>query len=103
MLKYTMSALVIALCWTVTSIPVVSAEEAKYELKSPAATIKDILLEQTGKRVIVRLETGENLEGTVTKVGENVVHIAKIAGRDFYDAVVRIDRISAVLFKVRGK
>ena len=103
MLKYTMSALVIALCWTVTSIPVVSAEEAKYELKSPAATIKDILLEQTGKRVIVRLETGENLEGTVTRVGESVVHIAKVSGRDFYDAVVRIDRISAVLFKVRGK
>jgi len=102
MLKYTMSALVIALCWTVTSIPVVSAEEAKYELKSPAATIKDILSEQTGKRVIVQLETGENLEGTVATVGESVVHIAKVSGKDFYDAVVRIDRISAVLFKVRG-
>jgi len=103
MLKYVMSALVMTLCWTMTSIPVVFADEAGYELKSPAATIKDILLEQTGKRVIVRLETGENLEGTVTKVGENVVHIAKVSGRDFYDAVVRIDRISAVLFKVRGK
>ena len=103
MLKYAMSALVIALCWTMTSIPTVFAEEARYELKSPAATIKDILSEQTGKRVIVQLETGENLEGTVATVGESVVYIAKVSGKDFYDAVVRIDRISAVLFKVRGK
>jgi len=102
MLKYVMSVFVIAMCWTMTSIPAAAADEAKYELKALAATIKDVLAEQTGKRVIVRLESGENLEGTVTRVGDSVVHIAKVSGRDFYDAVVRIDRISAVLFKVRG-
>ena len=101
-MKYVITALMIALCWSVSPAPAVFADEAKYDLKTPAATIKDVLVEQTGKRVIVRLETGENLEGTVNKVGESVVHIAKISGRDFYDAVVRIDRISAVLFKVRG-
>jgi hypothetical protein len=102
MMKFVMIVLMITLCWTVTSIPMVFADEAKYELKSPAATIKDILSEQTGKRVIVRLENGENLEGTVTRVGDSVVHIVRVSGKDFYDAVVRIDRISAVLFKVRG-
>jgi hypothetical protein len=78
------------------------AEEPKYELRSAGATIKDVLQESLGKRVIVRLDTGENLEGTVLKVGESVLHLAKLSGRDFYDAVVRIDRISAVIFKVRG-
>jgi hypothetical protein len=38
----------------------------------------------------------------VLKVGESVLHLAKLSGRDFYDAVVRIDRISAVILKVRG-
>ena len=78
------------------------AEEPKYELKSAGATIRDVLQENFGKRVIVRLESGESLEGAVLKVGDTVVHLARITGRDFYDAVVRIDRISAVLFKVRG-
>jgi hypothetical protein len=82
--------------------PSAFADEQKYELKSAAATVRDVLAENTGKRVIVRMDTGENLEGTVSKVGESLVHISKIAGRDFYDAVVRMDRISAVLFKVRG-
>ena len=65
------------------------AEEPKYELKNAGVTIKDVLQENLGKRVIVRLETGENLEGTVLKVGDTVLHLAKISGRDFYDAVVR--------------
>ena len=82
--------------------PNVLAAEQKYELKSAAVTINDVLSENVGKRVIVRMDSGENLEGTVSKVGVSLVHISKISGKDFYDAVVRIDRISTVLFKVRG-
>ena len=101
-MKKTVTALLLATCCMVFYSSGFAAEEPKYELKSSATTIKDVLQENIGKRVMVRLETGENLEGTVTKVGELVVHLARISGRDFYDAVVRIDRISAVIFKVRG-
>ena len=82
--------------------PDVLADEQKYELKSAAATVKDILSENINKRVIVRMDTGDALEGTVSKVGDGLVHISKISGKDFYDAVVRMDKINAVLFKVRG-
>lgn len=30
------------------------------------------------------------------------VHILRLAGKDYYDAVVNIDKISAVLIQVRG-
>ncbi len=103
MLKFVMGFLVIALCCMVIPVPAVLAEEAKYELKTPTTAIRDVLIEQTGKRVILRLDSGEAMEGTVVKVGENVVHIAKLSGKDFYDAVVRIERISAVLLRVRDK
>ena len=78
------------------------AEEARFDL-NPGAGIKDILKDQTGKRVSIRLEAGEELEGTVTKVGDQLVHISRLSRRDFYDAVVRIDRISAVIIKAREK
>jgi hypothetical protein len=97
----TFCAVLLSVSCMVAAAPSLPAEEAKYELKA-ASTMKDVLHESLGKRVIVRLESGENLEGTVMKVGDNVVHIAKLSGRDFYDAVVRIDRISAVVFKVRN-
>jgi hypothetical protein len=102
-MKNMMSALVIVLFCMAVYAPGLAAQEQGYELKSAAATVKDILSEHIGKRVIVRMDGGDNLEGTVTKVGDSLVHITKISGRDFYDATVRIDKISAVLFKVRSK
>jgi len=77
-----------------------SAAEAKFELKS-SAVMKDILTEYVGKRVAIKLNSNEELEGTVTKVGDNLVHLSKLSGKDFYDAVVVIDRISAVSMRVR--
>jgi hypothetical protein len=79
-----------------------SAEEGVYEFK-PFATISDVLHDNIGKRVILRLDGGDTLEGTVTKVGDSLVHIARLTGRDFYDALVPIDSISAVIYKARSK
>lgn len=98
-----MSAILITLFCLAVCAPALSAEEAKYELKYSAATIKDVLSEYGGKRVVVQMESGESLEGTVAGVGDILLHLEKIAGRDFYDALVRVDRISGVVFKVRSK
>jgi ABC-type phosphate/phosphonate transport system substrate-binding protein len=101
-MKNMIRALVVTLFCLAVYAPGLSAQEKGYELKSATATVKDILSENLGKRVIVRMDTGDNLEGTVNKVGDSVAHISKISGREYYDAVVRIDKISAVIFKVRG-
>ena len=58
---------------------------------------------KTGKRVALRLASGEEIEGTVTIVGNFLVHISKLSGKEFYDAVVSIDKISAVRMKMRDK
>ena len=79
-----------------------AAEEGKYEFRAQA-TMKNVLLENVGKRVIVKFGNGETMEGTITSVGDSLVHVARLTGKDFYDAVVRIDGISAVIFKVRNK
>lgn len=84
----------------VISAPIASAEEVKYDLK-PATTMKALLTDSIGKRVALRLESGEEMEGTVTMVGERLVHISKLSKRDFFDAFVSIDRISAVIVRVR--
>jgi hypothetical protein len=102
MIKHMLVAAALVVCSLAVNAPEVFAAEQKYELKSSIVTINDVLTEYLGKRVIVRMDSGENIEGTVGRVGVTLVHISKISGKDFYDAVVRIDRISAVLFKVRG-
>jgi hypothetical protein len=78
------------------------AQEAAFTLKI-SAEMKDILSENTGKRVAIRLASGEEIEGTVTMVGKTLVHISRLAGKEFYDAVVSIDKISAVRIKARDR
>ena len=78
------------------------AQEAGFELK-PSAEMKDILIENTGKRVAITLATGGEIEGVVTTVGKSLVHISRLSGKEFYDSVVSIDRISAIRIRVRER
>ena len=38
-----------------------------------------------------------------TMVGNSLAHISKLSGKELYDAVVSIDKISAVRMKMRDK
>ena len=80
---------------------IVLAQEVKFELNKGVG-IKEILASHEGKRVAIRLDGGEELEGIVTMVGDQLVHVAKLSKRDFYDAVIRIDKINAVIFRARN-
>jgi|ERR1039457_455151 hypothetical protein len=79
-----------------------AAEEGKLLLRT-SATIREVLTERMGKRVTLRLQAGEELEGNIIQVGDSLVHLTNLAGKDFYDAVIGIDRINAVLIRVRGR
>lgn len=81
---------------------IVSAQEAKYEMKV-SAKMADVLAENTGKRVAIRLVSGEEVEGTVTLVGKDLVHVSRLSGKEFYDAVISLDKIAAIRMKVRDK
>jgi hypothetical protein len=79
-----------------------AADEAKFEVKANA-TMHDVLMERTGKRTTLRMQSGEDIEGTIVLVGNGLVHMTRLAGKEFYDAVVNIDRISAVIVRVRDR
>lgn len=101
-MKRLVSAAVLAAGIVAASSLCVAAEEAKFELSS-SASIRDILVMYAGKRVALRLQSGEEIEGTVTTVGNFLVHVSKLAGKEFFDAVIRIDRISVVRMRMRER
>ncbi len=90
---------VMAAVISLTTVQSTYAEEKKAEINT-SYSIKQILGLFTGQRVVLKTDAGD-IEGTVTSVGDHVVHISKLSGRDFYDAVVVIDRISSVVFRAR--
>ena len=100
-IRLTLTGAVIAIsCLALT--PNLHAEEAKLEIKA-STTIKNVLVERVGKKAILRMQSGADIDGTVSMVGNSVVHISKLTGKDFYDAVVNIDQISAVLVQERER
>ena len=78
---------------------VVPVQGAKFEV---SFSINDNLKAYIGKDVLIHLRSGKTFQGYVKSVGDHFVHLEKLSGgRDFYDALIRIDDISAIEAKFR--
>ena len=65
------------------------------------ASLQDNLKSLVGKKVYVTLDSGKSFGGVVKEVGNNFVHLEKLDGKDFFDALIRIEDVSAVDAKFR--
>jgi hypothetical protein len=98
--KVLLLALLVLCAAPVVGPPAVPAQDAALEVNADAMKVN--LERQVGKRVRLRLVSGQDVEGTVVAVGTAAVQIGRLAGMDFFDAVVRLDQIAAVVVRVRG-
>jgi hypothetical protein len=67
-----------------------------------AASMQDNLKIYVGKDIFVHLKSGKTIQGYVKSVGNGLLHLEKLAGRDFYDALIVIEDISAIEAKFRA-
>lgn len=85
----------------------VAAQAAPQEKKmtfEEQDSMESVLRRFEGKTVRLRLAgSGEELVGKLQKVGKELAHLSELTGREFFDAVVRIDQVSAVSVQVRGR
>ena len=70
---------------------------------TPEDTTTSVLTRQSGQKVEIVLKSGEHLSGTVKAVGSKSVHIGALTGKEFYDAVVALDDVTAVIVRNDGK
>lgn len=83
------------------AVPMTRAEEPTIELNS-ADVLRQLLEQQVGKRVKVKLLSGQDLDGKVAKVGTQAVALTELSGMEFFDATIRLDQVAAVIVR-RGK
>ncbi|OGW64505.1 MAG: hypothetical protein A3H49_09890 [Nitrospirae bacterium RIFCSPLOWO2_02_FULL_62_14] len=72
------------------------------DLNSPES-IRVNLEKFPGERVTLSLIGGGELQGVVNKVGATTLYITELTGKEFFDAIVRLDHISAITVKMRNK
>ncbi|MGQ0811103.1 MAG: hypothetical protein ACT4OO_07745 [Nitrospiraceae bacterium] len=82
--------------------PQLFAQDSYVEFNTSDA-IKQTMQQQVSKRIKLKLASGQGLDGKVVKVGQQAAVLSELAGREFYDAVVRLDQVSAVMIKMRTK
>ena len=58
-------------------------------------------LKEEGKAARLHLRNGQEMAGKIGEVGDQFVMICELVGKEFYDALVRIDDISAISIRVR--
>ena len=76
----------------------VAVEGAMFETTH---SIRDNLKVYSGKEVVIHLRSGKTFQGYVKALGEHLVHLEKLSGRDFYDALIRIEDITAIEARFR--
>ncbi len=94
--------LVCMLAGGLAAVPTVLADEPTVDVNSPDV-VRQALEQLTGKRVKVKLVSGQDLEGKVAKVGTHAVVLSELSGMEFFDATVRLDQVAAVIVRVRTK
>ncbi len=72
---------------------VVPIEGIKYDVNF---SLEDNLKSFVGKRVYVTLDSGKTFVGIVKEVGNHLIWLEKLEGKEFFDALIRINSITAI-------
>jgi len=64
-------------------------------------TLVSVLRSHKDERVTVRLDSGGTLTGVVRMVNINIVQLGELSGKEFYDTVIDINDIEAVVMRVK--
>lgn len=78
---------------------IVAIEGMSYNVNS---SLVDNLKSLIGKKVYVTLDSGKTFTGVIKEVGNHLIHLEKLAGKEFFDALIRIENISAIDARFRN-
>jgi hypothetical protein len=78
------------------------AQNSQIDLSS-SETIHKTIEAQVGKRVKLKLVSGQDIEGQVARVGNEAVLLTELTGMEFFDATVRLNQVAAVIVRRAGK
>lgn len=91
---------ILALMTTLAATSLPANDKVGFTPNDNAGTV---LQRQVGQKVEIRLKSGEKITGKVEAVGASAVHLSSLAGQEFYDAVVILDDVSAIVIRTDRK
>ena len=68
---------------------------------TPSDTVQSVVSTQKGKRVTLRLRSGQELTGTLRESTDRLMVLTELAGRELFEAVVPIEAVEAVIVRTK--
>ena len=76
--------------------------QTKIELQT-GDTIATILQRNAGQTVELRMKSGEKIGGKIDKTSDKLVYLSQVAGAEYFDAVVDMSDVAAVIVRAKAK
>lgn len=92
------TATILVLGITLTCTGVLAADEIRIGAND---TVQSVLTSLKGKRVTVRVRSGQELTGVVREATGRLVQLGGLSGKEFYDAVIPLDAVDTVLVRTK--
>ncbi len=67
----------------------------------PGDTLQKQISAFKGKKITIRLVSGEELTGTVKESTNELVQLSDLSGKEFFDAIIDVNKVSAILVKTK--
>ena len=92
---------VMVLCVVALQATAATTVYAEAPVVKAGDTLNSVLEGYKGKRVTIRLQGGEELTGRVKFISKELLHLEALNNREFFDAVVDLSRIEALIVRVK--
>jgi hypothetical protein len=91
----------VVMCVMASSIATTAFSEENVFQFGKDKSLQTNLLQFKGKTIEIQLKTGGQLTGKLSEVGTQSILLKELRGKEYYDALIVIDDITAVIFKAR--
>ena len=99
-----LKTLLCALCLCASTV--VTSPARADEAASPQFDVNrssaDNLLQFKGKAVTITMTSGQTVTGSVKEVKNGMLHLERLAQKEYYDSVIMLDQICAIEARVRN-
>ena len=95
------SGVLLAMTINLAATPAAHAQQEQDKMIDAGLSMADNLSALTGKSVTLYLSNGNSVSGKVGKVYGGNIHIAELSGKEYFDALIRVDAV--IGFEVRAK
>lgn len=68
---------------------------------SDSDSLQTVLVANKDKRVTIKLRSGSELTGKVGTVNAEIVHLIELSGKEYFDAVIHMNKIEALIIRTR--